>query len=299
MIICPDCQAELPSLNVATCRSCSWHSSVQDGIPAFLSSVDKSDGLIRDYIANYADIATDDIEENIQPERLLRNHARMLFDHILKSEQSVAGKIVCDVGAGKAYASELLKQAGAEVVAIDITPKYFTRLPHDNLPQRVIANAENIPFKDHFDIAICTDVLEHVINPASLIYSLNRALKMGGLAIIRVPYRENILCYSPHLGCKYRFVHLRNFNEGVLRDTLVPAGFQITDMRLEGFLPGQPQEFWLRTGTRKFIYNAVVHFIEKRLDSSLDFALLPSKFGSLFMRPSIITVVARKTTSFV
>ena len=297
MIICPDCQSELMSLHIDRCPKCNWKPEFKQKIPVFLSSSDKSDKLVADYASNYDQIAIDDIKANIQPERLLRNHADMLVRHILQFEGNVSGKKICDIGAGRAYVSGQLNEAGASVVALDITPEYLNTLP-ESFGERVIANAENIPFRDHFDFVICTDVLEHVINPASLIYCLNRSLKMGGRAYIRVPYRENLLCYSPHLGCKYKFVHLRSFNDELLRDTLTPAGFEVVDIKPEGFLRDSPQQFWSKSTRRKAVYQAILRFLKSRYGSPWDLVLLPDWIGKALMRPAICTVIARKNASF-
>jgi hypothetical protein len=70
----------------------------------------------------------------------------------------------------------------------------------------VLTNAGDLPFAEAFDIVTATDIMEHVLNVGSFISSLNGALVVGGDAYVRVPYPEDLLPYSPHLDCEYRFV---------------------------------------------------------------------------------------------
>lgn len=47
----------------------------------------------------------------------------------------------------------------------------------------------NIPFEDdHFDVVICTEVLEHAINPVALLLEINRVLVSGGKLFLTVPF---------------------------------------------------------------------------------------------------------------
>lgn len=49
-------------------------------------------------------------------------------------------------------------------------------------------NGEDIPFNDnYFDFILCTEVLEHAVNPEKLIQEMRRVLKDDGLILITVP----------------------------------------------------------------------------------------------------------------
>ncbi|TAF65987.1 MAG: class I SAM-dependent methyltransferase [Cytophagales bacterium] len=76
-----------------------------------------------------------------------------------------------------------------------------------------LAMVEEMPYNDsYFDIIVCTDVLEHVLDLNLAIKNILRVLKPEGYLIIRVPHAENL---SPYLdkNYPYRFAHLRNFDE--------------------------------------------------------------------------------------
>ena len=68
-----------------------------------------------------------------------------------------------------------------------------------------LAKAEKLPYiSSFFDIIICTDVLEHVLDLNATINEMDRVLKKGGHAIIRVPYKENLEAYLSK-GYQYKF----------------------------------------------------------------------------------------------
>ncbi|MDA7717817.1 class I SAM-dependent methyltransferase [Pseudomonadales bacterium] len=49
-------------------------------------------------------------------------------------------------------------------------------------------DGENIPFSDClFDLVLCSEVLEHVLNPEKLVSEMKRVVKDGGLILITVP----------------------------------------------------------------------------------------------------------------
>ena len=54
--------------------------------------------------------------------------------------------------------------------------------------QRVIGSILDIPFdKNTFDYVICTEVIEHTVNPKQAVKELSRVLKPGGILILTVP----------------------------------------------------------------------------------------------------------------
>ena len=57
----------------------------------------------------------------------------------------------------------------------------------------VICDATSLPFPaDHFDYVWCNAVLEHVPYPAAVAAEIVRTLKPGGLAVVQVPFLENV-----------------------------------------------------------------------------------------------------------
>lgn len=60
---------------------------------------------------------------------------------------------------------------------------------------------ENVP-SGHFDIVVCTEVLEHVLNPFAAVAEIRRVLKPGGLLLASSPF--NFRIHGPLPDC-WRF----------------------------------------------------------------------------------------------
>lgn len=147
------------------------------------------------------------------------------MDEVLwrETEDATAGQVaplvqvgtrLLDVGVGLGRLLERFPQC--ERYGIDISLPYLHRTA--NLGIRVgAARVEDIPYPDaSFEVLLCTDVLEHVLDPNLACREMLRVLRPGGHLVIRVPYREDLSGYlRPDF--PYQFAHLRNFDEHALR----------------------------------------------------------------------------------
>ncbi len=94
---------------------------------------------------------------------------------------------VLDLPAGNGKLSEVLREDGFEVVSADINceKEDYTYV---NMEKR-------LPFgNNEFDIVICPEGIEHVINPQELIKEFSRITKSDGYVIITTPNIQN--CFS-------------------------------------------------------------------------------------------------------
>jgi SAM-dependent methyltransferase len=294
MLVCPACASPL-SLSLM-CIACDWRGQYRDGLPVLLREMDLHDEVARSYTENYDRIARDDLDAKIMDERYIEN----LATNFCEAVDLLPGAEVCDVGAGKGYlVRKLLARGAATVTAVDISLPYLARMVGQAGVSPVMANAEALPFAEHFDVIVATDVLEHVLNVGSFLYSLNRALRSGGRLYVRVPYRENLLSYSPHLGCTYQFVHLRTYDRPLLRQALEEAGFVVERLWHDGYLPSVARPIWAGGRLRQQLYR----WFERRLCSEGrrpgDATLLPHGLRPIFLRPTVVIAAARKFKSLV
>ena len=89
-------------------------------------------------------------------------------------------KKALDVGCRDGYWAEKLKKRGYSVTAFDIDPHYPGAL-------RLDANSP-LPFTDdEFDLVWCTEVIEHLRNPAFTVGELKRVLKPEATLILTTP----------------------------------------------------------------------------------------------------------------
>src|SRR3712207_6246021 len=129
-----------------------------------------------------------------------RSNADARASESVKADDSLAGRLVLDLGCGMGGLSTALALEGADVRSVDFNRHYchITRLRGMRYGLELApinAAGEALPFPDaHFDIVMCVDVLEHVRDPEALLSEISRCLKPGGLcqitAINRFAFRD-------------------------------------------------------------------------------------------------------------
>lgn len=92
------------------------------------------------------------------------------------------GNKALDLGCRDGFWSEKLKNKGYSVTSVDLEPHYATGL-------RVNAD-EGLPFGDsEFDLVWCSEVIEHLKNPAFTLGEIKRILKPRGILLMTTPNR--------------------------------------------------------------------------------------------------------------
>jgi len=193
-----------------------------------LSRAYEESELFQKYLKNYETIARDDLHNDIMPVYYKEAQTHKLISYCNR----LNNKKILDVGAGKGLL--LKKIVHNNKIAVDISIEYLRLLREDNI-KVIMANAEDLPFINEFDIIFLSDILEHVFDPVKVLGGVHRALKIGGRVVIRVPFKEDLTQYKVSEGCKYEFVHLRSFTETYLFDLLRNAGFKLTKLHYDGF----------------------------------------------------------------
>jgi 2-polyprenyl-3-methyl-5-hydroxy-6-metoxy-1,4-benzoquinol methylase len=105
----------------------------------------------------------------------------------LKGINSHPTKIL-DVGCGTGMASEMLKRFGV-VYGIDISQKSIEEArKYNRCDKCYVCIAEELPFEDGmFNVVVCTEVMEHLLDPSKALSEMNRVLNIGGNLIISTP----------------------------------------------------------------------------------------------------------------
>ena len=117
---------------------------------------------------------------------------------------------ILDAGCGMGDLLARISQRGR--YGCDLNADYLAIAAERGITTQV-ADLENLPYPDgHFDLVVCTDVLEHVLDLNHVLAALRRVVKAGGHLVVRTPDAEDL---SPYLApdYPYRFVHLRRFDE--------------------------------------------------------------------------------------
>lgn len=238
-IICPECHAAKKLTN--NCRSCGWLFSEKEGFPFYFNRRDSSSDYFKKYLDNYKKIAIDDLESSMQDIEYIKAQTDKMYSYF----PSLDGKVVAEVGVGQGNLFRKIASSGAKVLyGVDIAIDYLMKLKDIKNSEIIIANAENLPFENEFDLVVATDILEHVLNPGDFMVSLNRSLKIGGYCIVRVPFHENLIKYSRQKGCPYEFVHLRTYNKPLLKSEFHNSGFEFVRFEYDGFIRKNIRNFW-------------------------------------------------------
>jgi 2-polyprenyl-3-methyl-5-hydroxy-6-metoxy-1,4-benzoquinol methylase len=163
------------------------------------------------YKRNYDQIARDHIRHwrttgrnPFQEEGTLQRNENETFE--LLKQYLQPGARVLDAGCG--MGDMLLRLGGYDAVGIDLSTDYVQVGRERGLDVRV-GRIEKLPWpREHFDMVICTDVLEHVLDLNKAVRELLRVLKPGGTMIVRTPNKEELPFDTP----PYEYVHLRRFD---------------------------------------------------------------------------------------
>ena len=129
---------------------------------------------------------------------------------------------VLDAGAGKAPFRHLFDHVSYETADFSkVARKEYAPIDH-------VCDLTRIPVPDaHYDLVLCTQVMEHVPDPEAVLREFHRVLKPGGQAWLSAP-----LFFAEH-ETPYDFHRLTQFAWRRLADR---SGFRVKEIRwLEGY----------------------------------------------------------------
>jgi SAM-dependent methyltransferase len=196
LLRCPDCggsfelhgeaeeQARIRSGELR-CRACPGSWPIVDFIPRFTG---------RSYAGNFGFqwqlfAATQLDSHSGQPisrERFYRSSGW--------TAESLAGRWVLDAGCGAGRFAEVALEAGAEVVAIDLSSAVVAcrqNLGHHERLHVIQCDLSRMPLADGaFDSVYCFGVLQHTPSPAAAFASIARKVRKGGRLAVAVYHRS-------------------------------------------------------------------------------------------------------------
>ena len=148
---------------------------------------------------------------------------------------------VLEIGAGSGETLLKAKESGlAEyIVGVDLTQVDNSNQSHPGIDKFIIGNIETTKLdleSNYFDVLMCGDVLEHLVDPWQCLATLRPLLKDGGVIIASIP---NIRYWKASMGlvfggrwnyCEQGVLdrsHLRFFVKETIKDLFKSSGFKI------------------------------------------------------------------------
>lgn len=186
------------------------------------------------------------IEKSLQsnPERV-ENQVRAVLQN-----SKISGKKVLDIGCGGGLFLSKVKQAGADVLGIELsdTRAYYAKTKHGfEVIKRTIEDDYWKSRHGSFDIVTLWDVIEHVNYPLATLRSAAEMLKSGGVLLIDTPCRDAFYHrfgefsywlsrgkYPTFLNTMYSakpFGHKQIFSLAEMKSALEMAGLEVVELR--------------------------------------------------------------------
>lgn len=163
-------------------------------------------------IYSSGEVFEDEYYESRPGMRLVRN--------ILHAKENDLEMNVLDLGCGHGELISMLKKEGFKVCGVDQSIERIRSLQKAGI-NCFCANIEDeFVCEDKFDVIICQECLEHVVNPIRVLKKIYELLKSDGTVFITVPYGKN---------CDY-VTHVRQFDESKIYSILIETGFIVNNI---------------------------------------------------------------------
>ncbi len=183
----------------------------------------------------WAQVPADYYDQGIQNNLLQKLWHTQKLNQILKLLPANPKKVL-DVGCSSAVLTASIAETLPEsrVVGLDSYKDAIdfarSKYPHIKF---AVADAHRLPFKKNsFDLIICTETLEHLINPKQALMEIKRVLNNKGVAIISMDtgslmFRIIWYFWTKTKGKVWENAHLHEFNSKILEELIKEAGFKI------------------------------------------------------------------------
>jgi SAM-dependent methyltransferase len=191
-----------------------------------------------DLAAAYEEYLPVDGEEVAAWDRMMKPVIDSAIEVIVRRTGGGTGRVL-DIGCGFGFFLREMKNRGWQVEGLEISPvgsRYTSdtlEIPVHLRPLEALELADNV-----FDVVTLFYVIEHVLDPLSLLAEVNRVLAPGGLVLLRWPHSTPIVRLlgplSGLLDLYHTPYHLYDFSPATINALLRQTGFH----RLETVIGG-------------------------------------------------------------
>jgi 2-polyprenyl-3-methyl-5-hydroxy-6-metoxy-1,4-benzoquinol methylase len=159
------------------------------------------------------------------------------------------GLYVLDVGCGSGLGARLLAEMGDRVVGMDISHEAVIKARQEDRSGAYLQACCDtpLPFPTNcFDAVYSAEVIEHLLNPETMIRECSRILKPSGILFLTTPYHgliKNLVLVAAAFDRHFdpTGAHVRFFTANSLRALLARNGFGVERF----FYLGRFWPFWM------------------------------------------------------
>jgi 2-polyprenyl-3-methyl-5-hydroxy-6-metoxy-1,4-benzoquinol methylase len=145
------------------------------------------------------------------------------------------GLHVLDIGCGRGQATRLLREVGNRVVAMDIAHEPVMRARQQDRSGVYLQACCDAPLPfpaNCFDAVYSAEVIEHLLDPETMVRECYRILKPSGVLFVTTPYHgliKNLVLVAAAFDWHFNptGAHVRFFSENSLRALLLRNGFAV------------------------------------------------------------------------
>lgn len=210
LLACPECKNELRiEDNKLSCSNCNKIFPIKEGIPLF--GFKDEETFWKEFFNELSEKKGDSEEANAYFSKKSFEFTKSVFHRAIGKP---SGKNIVDIGCGTGHASSLLSKENL-VIGIDISYKILLHARKKGLFP-VQSSATKLPLKsDSFDIIICNNLLQTIMDGESVLDEMARITSNGGKVFVATANKNGILnkIFSIFEREKYKKMRLYSMQE--------------------------------------------------------------------------------------
>lgn len=193
---------------------------------------------LREYYDDYYDV------ENLVFSPITDSRFR---DLLLSFESCRRSNHILDVGCGSGHFLKVAIEMGWKAHGTEIASSAFEQLSRLGI-NSFCGKLESANYAgEFFDVVYCSEVIEHLVDPMTLLREIGRILRPGGLLYLTTPNFDSLS--RRVLGSKWRVIgkeHICYFTPGSLARAIREAGFHRVAVRTRNIDPNEIRKAFTR-----------------------------------------------------